>query len=210
LKDRIKLRLKALDLSPRAASLKAGMGPDLLRDLLSKTGRQKRLTTESLPKVAAALETSSRYLLGETDDPGIEIADQLGPRRVPFRDSRGFQEMSERPVWRDEPLGSQTFALLVPDDAMVSASPAERGVHAGDVVIADPQKLPQPACLVVANVEEGRVLRQYHVRRDPSGDTYIVLKALNGAWPEIRVRDSNEIEGTVIETITRPRPRAFG
>lgn len=64
LRRRIRERLSALNLTPRAASLKAGLGPDLIRDLLRRP--ENRLLSDSLHNIAVALDTTSSYLLGET------------------------------------------------------------------------------------------------------------------------------------------------
>jgi phage repressor protein C with HTH and peptisase S24 domain len=66
LRNRIQKRLQVLNLTPRAASLKAGLGPDLIRDLLRRP--ENRLLSDSLHRIALALGTTSSYLLGESEE----------------------------------------------------------------------------------------------------------------------------------------------
>ena len=75
LRRRIQERLAALNLSPRAASLKAGLGPDLIRDLLRRP--ENRLLSDSLHRVAKVLGTTSSWLLGEE----VMLDAQMRPRK---------------------------------------------------------------------------------------------------------------------------------
>ena len=65
---RLASRLKATGLSARAASLKAGLGPDAIRTVLKDRSRSPR--GERLQALARALSCDVRYLLGETDELG--------------------------------------------------------------------------------------------------------------------------------------------
>lgn len=78
LKRRIEERLRALELTPRAASIKAGGSPDLIRGLLR--GRQRNFRGENLTKLAEVLGVSVAWLLtGEKDHvPSEEVAAGLG------------------------------------------------------------------------------------------------------------------------------------
>lgn len=67
LPQRIAERLKATKQSARAASLKAGLGPDAIRTILS--GRSKSPRAENLAALAAALDCDVSYLLGARDEP---------------------------------------------------------------------------------------------------------------------------------------------
>lgn len=66
LKTRIKERLDALGISPRAASLRVGSNPDLIRGL-TREGIEPNPTAETLNKLAAALETSPEWLMGQEE-----------------------------------------------------------------------------------------------------------------------------------------------
>lgn len=79
LHDRIQERLSALGLSPRAASLKAGLNTHYLQGILSDPARS--MTTDNLIRLADALETSPEWLLTgrgpESFAPGaIELLDK--------------------------------------------------------------------------------------------------------------------------------------
>lgn len=79
LKHRIEQRLAALNLSARAASLKAGGSPDLIRGLLR--GRQESFRGGNLEKLAEALGVSVSWLLGDDQEhiSSEEVAATLTP-----------------------------------------------------------------------------------------------------------------------------------
>lgn len=66
IRDRIRVRLDTLGLTPNAASLKAGRSRDFLTKLLSNPDQSIR--EDSLKLLAAALETSPAWLLGEVEE----------------------------------------------------------------------------------------------------------------------------------------------
>lgn len=66
-KQRVQSRLDALSLSPRAASLKAGLNTHFLQAVLS--GKSESPRGINLEKLAAALETTPQWLLNGTGDP---------------------------------------------------------------------------------------------------------------------------------------------
>jgi repressor LexA len=72
--ERVKQRCQELDLSERAASLKAGLSSNFLRNI--RTGHARSPNTDSLQKLAAALSTTSDWLLG-----GEQVSDN--PYRSP-------------------------------------------------------------------------------------------------------------------------------
>lgn len=61
LKARVRERLKALDKTPRAASVDAGLHPDTIRNVLRERSRKPR--ADSLAKMARALECSVDWLM---------------------------------------------------------------------------------------------------------------------------------------------------
>lgn len=71
MKGRIQLRLDALGLSPRAASLKAELNSHFLQAVLS--GKSESPRGVNLEKIAAALETTSQWLLSGSGDPDQPI-----------------------------------------------------------------------------------------------------------------------------------------
>ncbi|WP_206677295.1 helix-turn-helix transcriptional regulator [Caulobacter sp. SSI4214] len=66
--DRIRERMRALDLNPYSAARKAGLGESFVRDIMRNKVRHP--SAERLSKLAFALECSLAYLLGE-DEPDI-------------------------------------------------------------------------------------------------------------------------------------------
>lgn len=68
LKARISERLSATNQTARGASLKAGLGADAIRIIL--TGRSISPRAENLSALAGALNCDIRYLLGEVEEPG--------------------------------------------------------------------------------------------------------------------------------------------
>jgi phage repressor protein C with HTH and peptisase S24 domain len=113
LRARIRERLGALGLSARAASLKAGFGPDLIRDLMRHP--ENRLMSDSLGRLAEALDTTSAYLLGEIDEPATV---QPGPRE-------------KAATFRQEPSG---LTSKIPVMGMAAASEEGWELWNGEVV----------------------------------------------------------------------------
>lgn len=66
-------RLEALNLTPIRAATQAGLPRDTLRNLFREGGSLPRVDT--IQKIAAALETTVAYLIGETAYPGLDWAD---------------------------------------------------------------------------------------------------------------------------------------
>lgn len=71
IRDRIELRLKDLGLSPRAASLKAGLNTHFLQAVLSQKSESPR--GDNLTKLARALETTAQWLMDGTGDPNAVV-----------------------------------------------------------------------------------------------------------------------------------------
>jgi phage repressor protein C with HTH and peptisase S24 domain len=95
--DRINERLSSLNLSPRAASLLVGTNPDLVRGIL-RAGADANPTTETLAKIAQALQTTPAWLRGETEQrpPLIGMPEAIrADRAAPLRDSMP----KDLPVW---------------------------------------------------------------------------------------------------------------
>ena len=67
--NRIRARLAALELTPRAASLRANRQPFAVRDILS--GKNANPKADLILDLARALVCSSDYLLGLSEEPGL-------------------------------------------------------------------------------------------------------------------------------------------
>lgn len=119
LKARIEQRLMELDLSPRAASLKAGGSPDLIRGILR--GNNKTLRGDNLIRVAQVLGVSVEWLqTGQHEHiPSEVVAAGLGGRE---RSANGGKSSLE--AFKGELPGS------VPEiDARAGAGPGAVGEH---------------------------------------------------------------------------------
>jgi len=68
--DRLDLRLKALGMTRRRASVAAGLSPGYVQNIVNNP-EQQRMPRE-IAKLARALECSVAYLEGRSDDPGLE------------------------------------------------------------------------------------------------------------------------------------------
>ncbi|WP_291975484.1 S24 family peptidase [Chelatococcus sp.] len=137
-RSRIQRRLDKLGISMRAASLKAGMSTDAIRDLFRKDSMSPSLRT--IERLAVALETSAEWLAfgsGDEDDPGP------GARPVPtprfqqivvagpvqagwFREIDEFSQEEPETLY-DEPdpefPQARLVAFAVHGDSMNAASP---------------------------------------------------------------------------------------
>jgi len=75
LKRRVQQRLEELKLSPAAASKKAGFAPTFVRDLIE--GRKKNVRSDSLARLAKALQTTPEWLIKGESAPQNGAAHQL-------------------------------------------------------------------------------------------------------------------------------------
>ena len=98
--DRIRARLDTLELTPRAASLRAGRQPFAVRDILS--GKNSNPKADLILDLARALVCSSDYLLGLSDAPGAAPRDsRIDPRllgvlqRIPSAEQKTVRRMLE-------------------------------------------------------------------------------------------------------------------
>jgi hypothetical protein len=150
--DRIEQRLKALDMTPRAASLAAGQSPDLIRNWqrARAEGRPFSGKLNSIAALAPVLAVTPEWLIG--DAPLSILADQATP-------------YTPRPV---NP-GTALDAHLAPETPHRCTFKCGRaapwlGVLAGDLLVIDMRTPPLAGDTVVANVVTGnraetRILR---------------------------------------------------
>lgn len=139
LQDRIKARLVALGLSPRAASLRAGTSADAIRNILRGLSSSPKQST--LRALATALECDVRYLVGEIDEHGeaaplpgaseIELpiryetaagawqaADEVEVQEPEMAVATRFQPYEQYRQWMERVRGD-SFNKLIPDGALV-------------------------------------------------------------------------------------------
>jgi hypothetical protein len=108
LRRRIQQRLDALDISMRAASLRAGLGTHFVRDLMSDPMQSPK--ADNLSKLAAALETTTEWLLeerGEEIAQGVPIMGYVGSgaHYHPYED-QGQLDMADTPPGATGKLGA--------------------------------------------------------------------------------------------------------
>lgn len=119
LKKRLQQRLEELGLSPRAASLKAGGSPDLIRGVLR--GSNRTLRGDNLLKVAGVLGVSANWLL--TGD-HVHMSSEDVAAGLPGGDKRDHKGTSSLENYRGDIPGA------VPEvDARAGAGAGRVGEH---------------------------------------------------------------------------------
>lgn len=127
LKRRIAERLATLGISERAASIKATGQPDTLRFIRT---RDVMPSWQKLIQIAEALETSTDYLVGETDHPGGRELRKIASRIVALdehtetmrRDARWLKIHAQRQRYRAQWLTDELERL---EAATAAGEPAE-------------------------------------------------------------------------------------
>lgn len=164
LTSRIEKRLRELNLTPRAASLKVSTNPDLFRNVM-RFGEEANPKQETLQKIAEALQVNMQWLLADQELPPAahELRPVAGPVTLPHtlpKDvpvlgtaagselSRGaFQLTPEVVDYLRRPFGlvgaRDVYALYVEGDSM---SPK---FEPGDPIFVSPHRKPQPRDYVV-------------------------------------------------------------
>lgn len=190
--SRINERLEALNLSPRAASLRVSSNADLVRGIL-RAGDAANPTQETLSKVAQALETTTDYLLG-TVEGEVRRGDEVRRADLRYPNTReltsdvgvmgtaagsivqqveGFQYFSNQPVdfvRRPPALARvpESYAIYVAGDSMWPMHPP------GELRFVNPAR---PSA-----IGDSVVLRTQHWEHDP-GQLYIkLLKKRTAEW----------------------------
>jgi len=126
LKERIRERLEALDMTPREASLRAKQNTHFLANILSGKTNSPKLAT--LQKLAPVLKTTVEYLAegrGADEIRSIPVASYVGAGAEVFPIDGPLDEI-------EAPPGCEpgAFALIVRGDSMIPA------YFSGDVLIA--------------------------------------------------------------------------
>lgn len=78
--ERITSQLEKLGISARAASLRVGKNPDLIRDIITGKSGNPRATT--LSKLASILGVTEQWLLTGEDAPGSTFRDEVRPAGI--------------------------------------------------------------------------------------------------------------------------------
>jgi len=169
-----------------------------------------------LPELATALGTSLEYLLtgeGPSQLPNAKELPLTLPRKIPIinyiqaghpkevvDDYMAGAGMGEVSLYGEaaERYSRYTFALEVDGDSMLPE------FRPGDVVIVDPDVVPNPGNIVVAKLdtEDRATLKKYRARGfDAQGEPIFELVPLNDDYPTITVNAGNpgRVVGTVVE-----------
>jgi hypothetical protein len=89
LKDRVQQRLAALGAKPIPTATKAGLGRDFIADIV--TGKKLSVRGSKLETLANALQTSTSFLLGQTEDPtGTSRREEVPILGYAGADSEGY------------------------------------------------------------------------------------------------------------------------
>lgn len=221
LAQRIDQRLKDLGLTPRQASLKAGLGTDGIRNVLR--GRSKSPRVETMKAIATALDCDLEWLCG-VDIPTAETGAMVMPADV-RRETR--PAMVALPQGRDLPVlgaargGERAYFLSNGDLFEMTERPAslsgidgayavymvgesmEPRYHNGEVLYVHPFRPPERGKYVVVQLgpESGASDMEYLVKRylgRAGGE--LVLEQYNPRgelrFPLTRVRAIHRIVGT--------------
>lgn len=215
--SRIESRLAALKLSENEASSLTGMGRGLITDLKRRAVKNPSFSvrSETLAKLADALQTTVSYLLAHTDDPTlfrlpkpvpilddatiIYACNECGMARKPFAIPGNHDLSAKRVVVPTIHVGTQSFAFVVTDDAMRDE---ERGLtlRVDDLVIVDPAIEATPLDAVLAIVDGAVLLRSYAERGEAPAHVERLLHPLNRKFfKTIVMPASATIIGVVVE-----------
>lgn len=118
----IKERLSALGISARAASMKAGLGPDALRIILS--GRSAMPRGDRLNAIADALDTTAVYLLGLSTNPERTYQSKVSLNK-PFEATEAEADATFAKYWADA-YGQICFDYVMKNVAEAEVSKYER------------------------------------------------------------------------------------
>lgn len=127
LQKRLKIRMDMLGLNAFQTAKKAGLGDSFVRDILR--GKTRSPNAENLSKLAAALETTPDWFLGQSDDDALKRVKSVGGLDVVGRIQAGnwvdrsiIDEDAEHeiiPVARDPRFPhARQYALAVVGDSM--------------------------------------------------------------------------------------------
>lgn len=209
LRDRIRERLKALGMTPRKASLKAKLGATFLRDLFDRPDASPRY--ESLQRLAAALDTSTDWLIGATDERPLAEAGGLSGRRevgelnVRHKVEAGSWLEQDR---RDLSLGTigvvpdpayegiEQWAELVVGDSMNQEYPAGGWIHVASVIDLGYAPRHSDHVVVVRSRNGGHLVERSvkALERQPNGEWLLVPKSTNDTHKPLRYGGGDETE----------------
>lgn len=176
--DRIESRLQALDLTASAASTRAGLSKDAIRNIQRavELGKEGGASTQTLTKLAPVLQTTASWLL-EGDAANDNQPVESGLRKVIVAAYVQAGVWTETWEWGDD----DQYAVFVPDD------PAYRKFKLFGAEARGPsmnRRYPEGTVLVFADVQETGEQpiagKRYVVeRRRPGGEAEHTVKLLH-------------------------------
>jgi len=220
--DRIQARLKETGLSARAASRRAGMSDDAIRNILNgKSAAPKMSTMRSL---AQALDTTIPYLMGEIEHspvrPNLTQGDSIDlpvmhtvaagpwlspddytdvePEIMTVQAARGFEGI---PQWLERVRGD-SFNRLIGDGSYV---------HVADAIAMGYEPRTGDIVVVIRSRAQGALIERTlkEVEVEPGGHVRLWPRSYNPRWSEpISVVDGlgdheNEVEVRIVGRVLR-------
>ncbi|NIF21781.1 helix-turn-helix domain-containing protein [Candidatus Pantoea multigeneris] len=197
--DRIRLRRKSLQLTQKALAAQLAVSHVAVSQW-EKEETQPR--GENLLRLAEVLSCAPAWLIdGEGQVfvfPSTETGQQIPLLARTALDNwlvTGLVSGDETSVSVDTALSAGSFALRLEENAMQPAC------QCGDVLLFDPEVLPQPGNYVLAkHPEHGYLLRVWRPRQTEQGEHYFELAALNPDYPLLRsTQHALQVVATLVE-----------
>lgn len=209
LRQRIRERLKALGLTPRKASVMAKLNPTFLRDLFDRPDASPRF--ESIQRLATALNTSTDWLIGATDERPMEELGGLAGRRhvgelsVRYRVEAGsWLEQDHRDLGLGtinvvpDPAyeGIEQWAELVVGDSMNLEYPAGGWIHVASAIDLGHTPRHGDHVVVLRSRHGGHLIERSvkELQRLPNGEWLLVPKSTNQAHKPLQYGNGDPTE----------------
>ena len=162
--DRIHLRLSEIGSTARRASINAGMGPDVIRDI--ERNPSKSVTLRTIEALAKSLDVNPEWLAFGTGDAtngrfGVPIVSWVSAGS--FASGEPVTDFSDSPkIEVGELPPGDWFALTVDGDSMDRISPP------GSIILVNrkDRKLVPNACYVIANEQGEATYKRYRASPD--------------------------------------------
>lgn len=197
--ERIEHRLKVLNISAQAASKRAGLSEDAIRNLQRAVseGKRKGVSTKTITGLASALETSTSWLLDAEGPEDVQQSAKSPLVRVLGRVGANPDASAVIPAddsWDMVPLPpgatSKAVALEVSGDSMHTQAPD------GSLVYFEHQATPPTPDLLgmpcVVETEDGRVLYKRLLRGSAPG-LYDLESEVGNAMRDVRLKWAAEV-----------------
>lgn len=216
LRDRIDERLKALGWSRRKASMEAKLGATFLRDLFDREDASPRY--ESLQRLASALNVTTEWLIGASDERPIEEAGGLAGRREVGE--LGVRHKVQAGSWleqdhREVDLGTvgvvpdpayegiEQWAELVVGDSMNLEYPEGGWIHVASAVDLHYSMRHGDHVVVVRSRQGGHLVERSvkELQRQSDGSWLLAPKSTNSAYKPLRFGDGDQSETVEIAAL---------